>query len=569
MSRRTLRAIVAPFGITLCIVGAAVWAVSAHEETTPTPAPAPSLTTTLDYTPTYYQHIQPIIQANCASCHMEGKFGHDTFEMDTPAEIVDGADEIALAIRSDYMPPWPPGEASPHFLYDRSLSAEAIAQVVAWADAGAPLGDPADAPPPAPEIAHPVVEADIVLEMPAPYTPNQDRFDDYRCFLLDPGFTEPTFITGYDILPDNIGAVHHTVLFPGSPAQRAEADSRNGADGQPGWECFGGTGLSSGGPNLGMMRPLLPLIAEVGGIGQLGVLLEQEDAAAQLDAVIAGMENSAMLSGMIAGVGGTESLVMLLRQGLVNEQAGANQPVTGVIGAWVPGSAPSQFPQNTGLLLPAGGFIIMQMHYNTSANDDPDQSSLILDVTQETGLTAGRVLAINAPVEIPCPDGVTGEQCTREYALAQTGEGSDLLLAICGQTLADYAAQDPSNAISTCDYLVPTSGWAIAIMSHQHKLGQTTHTVLNPDTPDERLLIDIPRWDFDWQGSYWFAEPIWLNENDTIRITCTYDNSVSRTNPEPRYVVAGEGTNDEMCLNFITMLPAAPGTPPPLVGMTD
>jgi hypothetical protein len=553
-------ALLAAAGALLAGSGAAL----AHNQNpTTTPPPNDTTTVTLDHVPTYHEHIAPILEANCVGCHMAGEFGHDSFQMDSAEQIIAGAEDIALVVSTGYMPPWPPGELSPQFLFDRSLTDLEIQQILAWAEAGAPLGEvSATAAPQADDFA-PVVEADLTLGMPELYTPDAALSDDYRCFLLDPGFTEDTFIVGYDILPGNTGIVHHTVLFPGSPAQRAEADSVNGADGKPGWPCFGGTGLTSGGPDLGMMRPLLPVITAAGGIGELRILLAGDDAAARLDAIIAGMEGAAQIQGMIGAVGGTEALVGLLRQGLSAAPAGTNQPVTGVIGAWVPGSTPTQFPDGTGLLIPAGGFVIMQMHYNTQANDQPDLSQLVLDVSNQTDLAAARVLDVQAPVEIPCPDGVTGEACTRESALDQSGDGSDLLLAICGQTLDMYAGQDPANAVSFCNYRVPVSGWAMAIMSHQHKLGVSTRTVLHPDTPEEVVLIDIPVWDFDWQGSYWFADPVWLEEGDIIRLTCTYDNSVSASNPEPRYIVAGEGTSDEMCLNFITMLPAAPGTPAP------
>ncbi len=539
-----------------------VWMVVAHGEPTPTPGGEGAASGTLDYVPTYYEHIAPILETNCMSCHVEGEFGHDVFEMDTPDEVVTGAEDIALVVSTGYMPPWPPGEASPHFLYDRSLTDEQILQILTWSEAGAPLGDESVEPAIVPTHVEPVIETDLLLSMPEPYTPNQALNDDYRCFLLDPGFTEPTYIVGYDIIPDNTGAVHHTVLFPGAPGQRAEADRLNGADGQPGWQCFGGSGLNAGGPDMGMLRPLLPIFAQVGGLGQMRQLLQAEDAVAQLDAAIAAVDTDGSLSARIAAVGGTESLVGLLSQALLTNQNAPDQPVTGVIGAWVPGSTPSQFPPNTGLLIPAGGFIIMQMHYNTQANDEPDQSQLILDTATGEGIAAARVLDINGPVEIPCPAGVTGDACDRANA---NYDNSDTLLAICGQTLAEYANQDPTNAISTCNYVVPTSGWALSIMSHQHKLGKSTNTVLNPDTPEAQVLIDIPVWDFDWQGSYWFAEPVWLDQGDIIRLTCVYDNSITRSNPEPRYIVAGEGTTDEMCLNFITILPAEPGSPMPMM----
>lgn len=90
-----------------------------------------------------------------------------------------------------------------------------------------------------------------------------------------------------------------------------------------------------------------------------------------------------------------------------------------------------------------------------------------------------------------------------------------------------------------------------------HLRGVRVKLELNPGTPRARTLLEIPRWDFRWQGQYWFQEPIRANRGDTVRITCVYDNSGPIPGPggeplEPRYMVWGEGTTDEMCLGFLS-----------------
>lgn len=550
----------------LCLLSAMLFimtgVVAAHDNDPPPPQPDGTNVTPLDYVPDYYEHIQPILQASCTGCHIEGEFGHDTFEMDTRDEIIAGAEDIALVVSTNYMPPWPPSQLSPAFLYDRSLTNDEIAQIVAWVEAGMPLGDESDTVEAEVDPNTPTINPDLILEMSEAYTPNAERADDYRCFMLDPGFTEDTFITGYHVIPGSNLMAHHAILFPGSAAQRTEAESLSGADGHAGWECFGGTGLSSGGPDTGMLQPVLPLIQALGGMSELEFVLQEDNAVEQIDAVIDRVDSDGSLRTTINSVGGTQVIVMLMRQGLAG---GTSEAATGVLGSWVPGNIPAQFPDDTGLLIPAGGFIIFQMHYNTQAGVVPDQSQVILELSTEESIRAMQVLAINGPVEIPCPEGVSGEACNRDTAIAERGNGSDLVLAVCGQTLDQYNDQDPTHAITFCEVRVTQSGWAVSILSHMHKLGESTQTLLNPGTPDEQILIDIPVWDFDWQGDYWFAEPVWLERGDIIRVTCIYDNSVSLSNPEPRYVVAGEGTSDEMCLNFIMVMPAEAGSPAPVI----
>ena len=46
----------------------------------------------------------------------------------------------------------------------------------------------------------------------------------------------------------------------------------------------------------------------------------------------------------------------------------------------------------------------------------------------------------------------------------------------------------------------------LAIFGHMHELGTTYRMTLNPGTPDEKVLLDIPKWDFGWQLNYEPAE---------------------------------------------------------------
>lgn len=551
--------------LTLSVVTAVV--VHAHDDDLPTPVPeGDEVTTALDFTPTYYEHIQPIMQANCTGCHVEGEIGYENFPMDFDADIIDAARDIDLVVTTGYMPPWPPGEESPHFLYERTLTHEEIATIMAWVDAGAPAGDPANAVTAEVMPTVPPVEPDLTLQMPAPYTPNDETSDDYRCFMLDPGFTEDTYVTGYDIIPDNTEAVHHAFLFPATSEQRAEAEAKDGADGQPGWPCYGATGLTSGGGgNPEMIERFLPLLEELDGFNGLSQLILSEDAAAQIDAAVAA-DPDGELATVVEQFGGSETMLMLLQQVLDSTDGFVS---IGALGSWVPGNVPTHYPQGTGFLIPAGDFIVMQMHYYTSGSTAPDQSSVVLETATGDNMIPLAKMTITAPVEIPCPPGTEGETCTRDVALAASHDNgmainSDGLLAICGQTLDDYADMDGTNATTSCDFPVLSGGWLISVNNHMHQIGTDTRTTLNPDTPDEQILLDIPDWDFHWQSDYWFADPVWVEPGDTVRLTCTWDNSASRDNPEPRYIVWGEGTNDEMCLAGLTVLPAEPGTPPPV-----
>ena len=87
----------------------------------------------------------------------------------------------------------------------------------------------------------------LSLELPAPYTPKAPTgtgTDDYRCFLLDPGFATDQLVSGVQIAPDNAAMVHHVIVSKVEPDQVADAKALDAKDAGEGWTCFGGAGLA-------------------------------------------------------------------------------------------------------------------------------------------------------------------------------------------------------------------------------------------------------------------------------------------------------------------------------------
>jgi hypothetical protein len=90
--------------------------------------------------------------------------------------------------------------------------------------------------------------------------------------------------------------------------------------------------------------------------------------------------------------------------------------------------------------------------------------------------------------------------------------------------------------------------------------------------PAEECLVNVPRWDFDWQRHYEYDAPIdelpAITAGDTVLVRCTYDNSLA--NPfvrrmlddlglqEPVEVTLGEQSLDEMCLGVFGVVPQDP-----------
>lgn len=233
-----------------------------------------------------------------------------------------------------------------------------------------------------------------------------------------------------------------------------------------------------------------------------------------------------------------------------------------MIATWTPGTFGVRFPSGTGYHVEPGQQLVLQMHYNLWTTRRPDLTRIQLELEAgDAELAELTTIPLTAPVEIPCPGGVEGPQCERDTAISRIaelyGEGlaelPDRRLRSCRQSLDDYADNTGENARAFCDYPSPFFKplTVYGVLGHMHELGRSFRMELNPEGDESLLLLDIPRWDFHWQDHYQFAEPVTINFGDVLRMSCVWDNSLS---DDPRYVVWGEGTSDEMCFGTVMAL---------------
>ena len=76
--------------------------------------------------------------------------------------------------------------------------------------------------------------------------------------------------------------------------------------------------------------------------------------------------------------------------------------------------------------------------------------------------------------------------------------------------------------------------------------------VFYPDGRSEELL-NVPRYDFSWQTSYSFKQPVAIPKGTRFVVTGYFDNSAkNRYNPDPAKAVRfGDPTYDEMMVGWI------------------
>ncbi len=240
-------------------------------------------------------------------------------------------------------------------------------------------------------------------------------------------------------------------------------------------------------------------------------------------------------------------------------------PSADLILGWAPGQAATVYEDGSGLLMEPGDLFVLQIHYHYEVEAPADRSQLAIEwvpddeVDDTVPIDVGVYLA---PAEIPCTADESGPLCDRTTArdaaiekYGRAGVLADVLLSVCGYSADDFAGMTDGIATASCEQPVNSTGKILNVFGHEHELGQSFRMTLNPGGPDERVLLDIPRWDFDWQLLYEPVEEIILRRGDRLLIECTWDRSLRDPTLEPAYVLWADGTDDEMCFATVTTRP--------------
>jgi hypothetical protein len=91
---------------------------------------------------------------------------------------------------------------------------------------------------------------------------------------------------------------------------------------------------------------------------------------------------------------------------------------------------------------------------------------------------------------------------------------------------------------------------------HMHKRGTRTVLTVEKSGKEKACLLEIPAWDFHWQGVYQLQQPVRVSPGEDLRIECHWNNAgftPHHGGPVPAVpgLNWGEGTDDEMCIAFL------------------
>jgi hypothetical protein len=191
----------------------------------------------VDPTPraTWYQDVGPILAEHCMGCHSAG--GIAPFSLTEYEEAVEVSMQMVAKVDAGEMPPFDAREeadCTPRHSWqdDPRLSAAQKQTLHAWIDDGHALGTEAELPKP-PTTALQGISKTLTPTVGWTTVGTKDQF---ICYVLDPGNTELTWLTGLQVRPGNDVVVHHAVLTEITKAEDITAIVAQRGVGQP-WDC--------------------------------------------------------------------------------------------------------------------------------------------------------------------------------------------------------------------------------------------------------------------------------------------------------------------------------------------
>lgn len=189
---------------------------------------------------------------------------------------------------------------------------------------------------------------------------------------------------------------------------------------------------------------------------------------------------------------------------------------SGDMGGWAPGNFPYALPDGVGRLLKKGSRIVLEIHYHKNGRKEKDRTQVGLHFAKKKIEKRLRWLElINWSFRIEAG-------AKRHKVVARHTVSEDL----------------------HAHFIIP----------HMHLIGR--EITVEAEFPDKtkKVLIRIDDWDFNWQDTYTFREPVALPKGTKLVATAYYDNSeenVNNPNRPPKTVTWGEQTTDEMNITFV------------------
>jgi len=187
-----------------------------------------------------------------------------------------------------------------------------------------------------------------------------------------------------------------------------------------------------------------------------------------------------------------------------------------LLAGFAPGEQPTRFPAGYAKKVPAGATFVFQLHYTPNGTDLKDVTTIGLKYAKDE--PKHQVLTrpvLNTGFKIPA--GATNHEVKSFYTFKEDSHLTSL-------------------------------------MPHMHLRGKDFEVkAIYPDGTS-KVLLSVPKYDFNWQTYYVPKEPIAIPKGTKIECTAHYDNSAAnKYNPDPTKEVRwGDQTWEEMMIGWLS-----------------
>jgi mono/diheme cytochrome c family protein len=187
----------------------------------------------------------------------------------------------------------------------------------------------------------------------------------------------------------------------------------------------------------------------------------------------------------------------------------------GYLAAYVPGFDCAIYPDGMAKEIPAGSTLRFEIHYTPNGKPAEDQLRLGLKFAPKCPPNIVEVASI-ANVHLKIPPG---------------------------------AASHPEAA----QWKAPSDIRLLSLLPHMHVRGKAARFEVIVSGNEPRTLLDVPRYDFNWQIPTQYAEPPRIPAGSLLKVTGWFDNSSQNpANPNPAATVRwGSQTTDEMMIGYV------------------
>ncbi len=186
-----------------------------------------------------------------------------------------------------------------------------------------------------------------------------------------------------------------------------------------------------------------------------------------------------------------------------------------IMAVYVPGGLPYECKPGQARLMKAGSDLVYQMHYTANGKATDDQTEV------------GIVFAKRPPRE-------------------------RVFNTFVANPYLRIPPEDPNFEVRAA-LTLQEDAEVLALFPHMHVRGKAFEYRVTYPTGETEVLLNVPKYDFNWQLTYQLKEPKKLPKGTILECIAHFDNSANNpANPDPKQTVPwGDQTWDEMLAGFI------------------